>query len=291
MKKTLLAIVAALAIGLFPNSGDGRARQGKERDAKALEAHFINVGYGDAALVKTPEGKNILIDCGNQGNGNTVVSYLKSHGVGTIDMLVVSHPDSDHIGGCPKVINSFTVTYIYDNGMPDRKNSQTFRRYDAARKKAGHYSAVLNDTTMQLEPFVEMSFIVPYDNGGIIKQKRDNNNSLMVKITAGNGSLSASYLFAGDCEEECEQRVLDDGLGSGVLKVSHHGGRYASSSDFLAKVTPYYAIISVGTNVHGHPTPEAIGRLGSAGAKILETIHGNVVCSTSSRKGLACRYE
>lgn len=293
-RSAVFALITAIAVGLLPARAEpadvGRYLQRfkkANKDVPELEAHFIDVDYGDSALLKTPGGKFILVDCGPDPSAKAVISYLKDKGVQSIDALVVSHPDADHIRGCSSVLNNFNVEYVYDNGLPDRKKSKTYQNYAAARTKAGHYVVVNQDSTITLEDNVVISFIVPFDNGGYIKESRDNNNSLLLKVTYGN----ISFLFAGDCESECEQRVLNDNIDSDVLKAAHHGGSTSSSLEFLGRVTPLDVVVSVGTNIHGHPTPEAIERLSSAGAKVFETINGNVVCTTSSRKGLACRYE
>lgn len=290
MARRLVSAIAALILSFYPINVRPVENQ-RQREIPALEAHFIDVGQGDAALLDTPAGKHILIDCGSTETKEKVIQYLKDRGIRTIDVLITSHPDADHIGGCAAVINAFGVSYLYDNGLSDSNNSAAYKRYEAARKKVSHYAEIPLDMAVKLEEMVTLNFIVPYDNGGIIEEHKDNNNSLLVKIVIRSGSFEGSYLFTGDCEKECEERVLDDGLRSSVLKVAHHGSSTSSSKDFLDKVTPECSIVSYGRgNRYGHPDADTMARIKGASKQVFETTNGSVACTASS-EGISCRHE
>ena len=227
-----------------------------------LTVHFLDVGQGDSEFIVLPDGKTMLIDAGESDYGNTVVNYIKNLGYSKIDYLVATHPHADHIGGMTKVIQSFSIGAIY---MPNATTTtQTYIDLLTVIKNAG-----LTITTAKAgvsifnSNGVSVNIIAPnsasYDDL--------NNYSAVVKITYN----SNSFLFMGDAEELSENEITAD-VNADVLKVGHHGSTSSTGQTFLNKVSPKYAVISVGAdNDYGHPAQITLDKLSSAGATIYRT--------------------
>ena len=224
-----------------------------------LKIHYIDVGQGDGILIQTPQGKNVLIDC---GRWSSVADYIRLQGISSIDVLITTHPDADHIGGCDDVMAAMPIGAVYDNGGNTTTNA--YAEYIALAKHK-QYSVVKTDMALTLDSLLDIQLIIPYDTGGL---SEDNDDSILVKIVYKN----SSFLFTGDCEQSCEAEVLPTAdLDVDVLKVAHHGSKTSTTQQFLDEVTPKYAILSVGTNNYGHPSPEVIDRLTNAESEVHRT--------------------
>jgi competence protein ComEC len=242
-----------------------------------LKVHFIDVGQGDAILVQTPAGQNMLIDAGENEYGDVVVNYLISQGVKDLDVVVGSHPHSDHIGGLDTVINHFPVKYIY---MPKvTTTTESFRDVLTAVKNKG-----LKVTTAQA------GVVLPLDgvDGRFLAPVADtyadlNDYRAVIRFEYS----SQSFLLTGDAGTASEDQMLSSGvnLKSTVLKVGHHGSYTSTGSRFLQAVAPQYAVIMVGAgNPYGHPHAQTLNRLTAAGIKIYRTDQdGTVVFSTDGK--------
>jgi len=222
----------------------------------AFTVQFFDVGQGDATLV-TVNGHRLLIDGGR--SSSTVVQRLQSAGVTSLDAVVATHPDADHVGGLAAVLGAFQVERVYVNGDP----SET-RTYDefltAAAAEPGAQVVILSRG--QLVPLggLLLSVLNPPSPSG-----DTNNDSIVLKLSCG----AVSVLFTGDAEAPAEQSIILAGLATrvNVLKVGHHGSNTASSAGFVQALQPEVAVISAGrTNAYGHPAPEALARLTAVGA-------------------------
>ena len=242
-----------------------------------LKVHFIDVGQGDAILVQTPTGQNMLIDAGENDQGDVVVNYLVSQGVKDLDIVVGTHPHSDHIGGLDTVINYFPVKNIY---MPKvTQNTKTFLDVLTAAKNKG-----LQITTAKAGVVVPLDGVICRFIAPLQDSYEDlNNYSAVIKLEYG----SQSFLFTGDAETVSETQILGSGadLKSTVLKVGHHGSSTSTGTAFLKAVTPQYAVIMVGRdNSYGHPHAQTLSRLGKAGVTIYRTDqNGTIVFSTDGK--------
>lgn len=239
-----------------------------------LTASFINVGQGDAIYLEFPNGTNALIDGGP--SGEPVYKFLKEKGVTKLDRVVLTHPHSDHYRGLKKVFTAFDVKNYYDTRAEnvDAQGDNNLRQL--AKDKPGC-------KTIYPEPGSELK----WDSNVTVKvmssctdavQMHDNdetNNCSLVLRVYYNGH---GILLMGDAESTIEtamMRIYRSGLNSTYIKVGHHGARTSSSAQFLARVQPKVAIISVGRdNVYGHPHKEALDRLKAAGAQIVTTLGG-----------------
>ncbi|GKU81335.1 DNA internalization-related competence protein ComEC/Rec2 [Niallia sp. NCCP-28] len=261
------------------------------------EVSFIDVGQGDSILIKLPEHQGIyLIDTGGtiefdkeewQRRNNpyevgkdTLVPFLKSKGIATIDKLILTHGDLDHIGGSLAVISSIRVKEIVfpqTNLEPGKEEKEILQL--AAQKRIpvsyvrGGQSFLSGDTRFHiLSPLTE---------------NIENKNDASIVIKAKIGGLN--WLFTGDLEESGEQLLLSryPNLQTDILKIGHHGSKTSTSERFLQKVDPKAAIISAGkNNRYGHPHKAVIDRLQKAHITVWRTdLNGEITYKFSNKKG------
>lgn len=232
-------------------------------DGKTLTVSYIDVGQGDATLISKGEF-HMLIDAGKNGMGDTVVEYLENAGVEHLDIVVGTHPDSDHIGGLDDVIESIPVDTVYMPGM--EKSTKTCEEVRTALQDAGK-SAEMPEIGREYvyEENVVLRFLSPDKI-----QPDANDNSLVMQLAYGR----TRFLFMGDAEEAVEEELLEKGydLTCDVLKVGHHGSYTATSLPFLQKADPVYAVISCGkNNSYGHPHAEVLARLEDEDVQVYRT--------------------
>ena len=227
-------------------------------DQTSLKVYFFDVGQADSMLIQN-NGENMLIDAGNNEDGETLVNNLKTLGVEKIDYLVGTHPHEDHIGGMDDIINNFAIGKIF---MPSvSTNTKTFEDVIDAAKNKG----------LQIEtPKTGDEFTVGSANCNVVyvgdNKENLNLSSIIIKMKYNN----LSYLFTGDTEADVENKI-DFGK-INILKVAHHGSDTSSSEKFVNETAPEVAIISVGKdNSYGHPSNEIIKRYEKVGSKIYRT--------------------
>lgn len=238
--------------------------------------HFIDVGQGDCILIQS--GKtNIMIDAGTGESGRVVCEYLKNMGIKYLDCFIGTHPHEDHLGGASAVFSAVEAEKVYMNG--EMSSSYFFEKLvDAMIEKDITPVVPEINVTYEIGPF-KLKFLSPKKDYG-----NSNDNSLVVKIEYEN----ISALFMGDAEIAVENDIIKSGadINADILKVGHHGSRYASSSRFLNAVKPVIGVIqSQEGNSYGHPHSEAIKRLERSGIKILRCDNtGNIVIKTDGEK-------
>ncbi|MGE7121860.1 ComEC/Rec2 family competence protein [Peribacillus sp. NPDC046944] len=272
MKKLKVILVAVLCLTLFTGI------QSTEAAASNVKVHFINVGQGDSILIQTGN-ENILIDAGGKGKGDDVVAYLKKQKVKTLNAVVSTHPDADHIGGLAYVINNLKVKAVYAPKVSH--TTQAYKDFLKAVKKKGLKikKAKTGVVITTKAKNTSLKFLAPVKD-----YKKDLNNWSAVLLLKHN---KKSFLFTGDAEEKSEKDMLAKKVvpSVDVLKVGHHGAKTSSSSAFIKKAKPKYAIISVGKNGYGHPTSTVVKRLNSIKAKIYRTDKsGNIIFTSTGTK-------
>lgn len=244
-------------------------------DQKPVRFHFIDVGHGDATLVRIPGGKDILIDTGRLSSGAKLCRYLEGQGVKKLDRLIVTHPHPDHIGGVFAVFDAFSPAILHDNGVQN-SHSDIFIEYVNLMEEGKIHCQVLKaGDSFSCGP---VDFTILNSPGPA--EWDLNADSLVIRIEIG----ETTVLMAGDMNMRGERRLLDSGvdLRSEVLRVGHHGAADATSDDFLTAVSPALAIVSVGPNPWGYPSEELLDRLEKDPAvKLLRTDRdGTIVLET-----------
>jgi len=266
-------IITAGCINNFtvPDFGNNRSTHLADNNGK-LSVYFLDVGQGDSTLVLF-SNKSILIDAGEAEMGDRVVSDLKALGVSRIDLLVATHPHSDHIGGMQKVLAAFPVGQVLDSGLPH--TSSTYEHFlETIDQKNIPYRVAEQGQTIDIDPAL-MIFVLSPQKERISDDP--NTNSVVLRISYG----TVAFLLAGDIGGESENALVRSGypLDSRILKVGHHGSYSSTSSSFLGRVRPETAIIMVGKdNPFGHPHKQTLDLLKEYGVSLYRTdLDGTVV--------------
>ena len=250
-----------------------------------LRVTYLDVGQGDSALIEMPRGQVWLVDGGgipgfmhsNFDIGEkVVVPALAASGVNTIDVMVMTHEDEDHVRGLAAVLQRFKVNRVV---VSDTKGDKPFYKelLQTVKDKRIPVTLAVAGQTWEPETGVQITFLNPPRRPYSGTRSDSNANSVVFAMNYG----QRSFLFTADLEGEIESRVhlpahID------VLKVAHHGSGHSSTLPFLQKIHPQVAVVSVGAhNRYGHPAGDTLKRLQSVGAKVWRTDErGAVVCET-----------
>ena len=240
-----------------------------------LKVHFIDVGQGDCEFIELPNDETMLIDAGNQGNGNEIVSYISALGYDKLDYVIATHPHADHIGGMATVLNAFEIGKMY---MPKKEHtSQTFENMlDTIEEKGIALHTAKSGVNIISTDNLSVDLLAPIGNS----YSDLNNYSAVCKITYGNDS----FLFMGDAEDIVENELLSGNasLNADVLKVGHHGSSYSSTNAFVKAVSPQYAVISCGAgNQYRHPHFETLATLSDFNTNVYRTDESGTIIITS----------
>lgn len=224
-----------------------------------LKVYFLDVGQADSILIINKD-KSMLIDAGNNEDGELVVNFIKDKGISKLDYIIGTHPHEDHIGGLDNVIDNFDIGNIF---MPKvQTNTKTFEDVlDSIQNKNLKVTSPNKGDTFNVGD-AKCEIV----NDSIINEKKLNLSSIIIKLTFGNNQ----FLFTGDAEKENEKQLNLSKID--VLKVGHHGSNTSSSIDFLSQIKPDYAIIMVGeNNSYKLPKKEIIDRLKNIESQIYRT--------------------
>ncbi|MFQ7401065.1 MAG: ComEC/Rec2 family competence protein [Neglectibacter sp.] len=239
-----------------------------------LNIHVLDVGKAAAILIEC-EGQSLLLDGGTVDKGDKVSDYLTRRGIGKLDCIVSSHPDKDHIGGLPQVLQEHGARLFCHPALAEEilPHTDEFLALEAVLKETGTEQSVQTPGSVYSLGGAKLTFLAPlreYDN--------TNDSSLVFKLSYGDFTA----LFCGDMEEEAEEDLVASGidLNADLLKVSHHGSNTSSTKKFLKAVSPRYAVISVGPDKNNLPQKKVLRRLENFDAEIYRTdIDGTVIFS------------
>jgi competence protein ComEC len=274
----LLFLVACLLTAGCPDdrpggTGNSPLQQGPSGD---LRAYFFDVGQGDASAILIKD-KVILIDAGEVDQGERVVGNLKNLGVTKIDLLVATHPHSDHIGGMQAVLAAFPVDRALDSGLSSSSSLYEHFLETLDRKKIPAMTAE-SGQTIDIDPSFRILVLSPPEE----KIGDDlNTNSIVLRISSGTLNL----LYTGDATTIAEEVMENAGypLDAQILKVGHHGSSSSGSAAFISLVRPEHAVISLGNdNPYGYPHREPLQRLQDAGSVISRTDRDGTVLVRSN---------
>lgn len=258
---------------------------------KNLRIYFADVGQGDCILIRTPKGKNIIIDGGGDlrdekssyAGDRIVVPLLYDFNMTKIDLMIASHGHADHINGLKSVIEKVRVEKLAiadadDPGLMELVRQARQKKVPVERFDEG--DLLFDDGEVMLETIypLEEKELMPDGN-----KESANELSMVVKLKFG----EFSALFTGDIGEDTERLIINDGamLRCDLLKVAHHGSKYSSGEEFLKHALPSLAVISVGQNRYGHPSPEAMERIKSNGALCYQTLENGGIMVKINRGG------
>ena len=263
-------------LGIEPTESTEETLPPSELPADTAEIHIIDIGQGDSTLVTTGDF-NLLIDAGTGKHEERLVAYLKDAGVERIDIMLLTHPHEDHIGGADVVIGEFEVGEII---MPDATAStKAFERVlDGAESKNIPISTVYRG-----DSFTEGGFSFDILSPDDKKYSDLNNTSIVLKLTYGDVSM----MFTGDAEALVEKEILDayTDLNCVFLKAGHHGSSSSSTPSFVDAVSPKYVSISceVG-NDYGHPHIETLDLFEKLKLDVRRTdLEGSIVYATDGK--------
>jgi beta-lactamase superfamily II metal-dependent hydrolase len=236
------------------------------------------VGQGDSILIETSDSKHILIDAGPESADTTVISYLHARSVTTLDALIATHPDADHIGGADEVLAAFQVLRVYHPGFVT--NTIAYGNFIAAVNAEG--CPVYTDAQLNPGDMLPLSSSVSFQVLAIDSNAPDSNSaSIVLKMSYG----TVDFIFEGDAPASVESQIIANlafSLNIDILKVSHHGSSSATSDAWLTATSPAIGVISVGTNSYGHPAADTLARLSVHGVQIYRTdLNGSVVITTN----------
>ena len=225
------AALVTAAAALF-SAGCTAKDKAKEQTEASLTVTFLEVGKADAIVIKTAQHA-VVIDCGEKGDGKKVVAELEEKGVTTVDKLIITHYDKDHVGGAAKVIKSFDVGEVY---APDyEEQSDEMDKFSAALSGKGMAPTLLTEDTSFEYDGVSFEVLAPKKT--FYGEDDDNDFSLVTKVTHGENVL----LFTGDAMEQRLDEIMDIGTCT-FLKIPYHGRKLSNLGEFLDAVEPKCAV-------------------------------------------------
>jgi len=252
-----------------------------------LKVDFLDVGQGDSVFIETPEKHQILIDGGPDSTVLQKLQNLMPFFDRSIDLVILTHPESDHMRGLMDVLQRYKVDYVLWTGIS--RSTPEFKKWvsilEKKQKPETSFLASINfdqraTKVMTVNAGVKIKagnakidILFPFENlSGKEFKKTSNDTGVVSRLIFGKDS----FLFTGDISSAAEKKLANSyelaNLKSDVLKVAHHGSKYSTSDIFLENVKPKIAVISVGAkNTYGHPTPEVLQRLDKFGIKVLRT--------------------
>lgn len=244
-------------------------------------------------MIKSPMGKNIIIDGGNNQDydygENVVVPYLLDRKITKIDFLMVSHFDSDHAGGCAKVLETLDVANIILAEQIEKSDIYT-EILSIAKKKNIKLIYVKAGDEINIDG---MKLKILHPQKEQILENAMNNNSVVFRLEYKDFSM----LFTGDIEKIAEEEIVDtynntNILDVDVLKVAHHGSKSSSIEEIIERVTPKVSIIGVGAdNKYGHPNKDVLARLQNYGSRVFRTDENGEISIIVNRKGKIVKVE
>lgn len=265
MQKTKNKILAGVAMLLFfANFFVWKEVFGLSDNLKVI---FFNVGQGDGLFIETPQKHQILIDGGPSENiileklGKQMPFWDK-----TIDLIVLTHSDFDHLNGLLGVLEKYKVGHVLWTGVGQDTTASTRWDNDLSNEKA---SIVLAKQGVNIKAGnADLSVLYPF----VLPQGQDSSNDLSIVSRLAFNNFS--FLFLGDISYKVEKKILENGVDvmADVIKVAHHGSKDSTSKDFIAAISPKVAVISCGKdNKYGHPHQGPLSVLENFGIKVLRT--------------------
>ena len=237
--------------------------------SSSLELAFFDVGQGDAIFFETPQGHQVLIDGGPDTRVLTRLGEVMPFWDKSIDLVVVTHPDADHITGLVSVFERYKVKNVLWTGK--RKDTKVFEAFVQALEKEGAREVVARAGQKILFEGSKAELEILYPNEGIdIQQEKSNETSIIIRLVYGEYKV----LLLGDTIKKIEKGLVksEQELEADILKIAHHGSKTSTARELLEVVRPEIAIISVSKdNRYGHPSAQTLASLTEYGINIRRT--------------------
>lgn len=261
-----MAILSFVALGTSAQSDD------------LLRVYFLDVGQGDSIFVDF-KGNQVLIDGGPDNKVLQELGRVMPFNDRSIDLVVLTHPDADHINGLIEVLERYDVTNVLENFL-ENHNTAVYRKWNELKTEA-IVTQTEHGQIIDLGSGAYLKVIYPTTDSA--RQSKTNNNSIVTMLVYGENEL----LLTGDTEAKIERELVGRGIDidADFLKVAHHGSKTSTTAEFLDFVTPEVAFIQLGeNNRYGHPHPTVLERLESRGIKYYRTdIDGTIELLMSSQ--------
>jgi len=245
------------------------------REGRGLALYVLDVGQGDAIVLRTPHGRWALVDGGPRSPSvdagrSVVLPFLRGHGVQALDLVIATHGDADHLGGLPAVVEALAPELVLEPGQPlgTPLYLEYLRAVDAAGaawKPARAGDTVVLDSVILAVMHPSQSWVATH--------LATNENSVVVRVSYG----SFDAVLVGDAGLAAESVLVAEARRSELLKVGHHGSAGATGPAWLDALRPRAAVISVGPNRYGHPSPQVLERLAARGVTLFRTDRGGTV--------------
>lgn len=232
-----------------------------------LVVAFLDVGQGDAILIESPTGRQMLVDGGRDRSVLRELPRIMGPFDRSLDVVVGTHPDADHIGGLPGVFERYRVASYLEPGIP-HDTSQALALVAAVQAEKGVENALAR-TGMRIDLGAGAYADILYPDKDVSRGET-NDGSIVMKVTY----QETCFILSGDAPQEIEDYLVSKGIDMGceVLKAGHHGSRTSTSDAWLAAVRPAFFVISAGAdNSYGHPHEEVLARALVSGAAIVST--------------------
>lgn len=256
--------------------------------SSTLTVAFLDVGQGDSIFIEAPNGNQVLIDGGASAAVLRELSRVMPFNDRSIDIVIATHPDKDHIGGLSDVLERFDVEYILESGVIGESN--TFNSFvslaEQEKKEGANRLLARRGQVIVLDQGIELRILFPDRD---VSEIESNAGSVIAQLVYG----ETEFMFTGDSPQAIEKYLVSiDGanLRSDVLKVGHHGSRTSSSEIFLAAVLPSYAVISAGAdNRYGHPHAEVLESFNVIESELISTYESGVIIFESNGETISVR--
>ncbi len=275
-----LAVISLLTLAnAFIWYGVFREERGNE-----LRVAFLDVGQGDSIYIEAPNGNQLLVDGGSGTRALSALSQVMPSYDNSIDALLATHPDKDHIGGLTFVLERYQIGIVFLNGA--RSDTAAWQSFEKKIDESGARKIIAR-RGMRVNLSKDIYFDILFPDVDVSNFKETNEGSIVGKLVYKN----ESFLLTGDSPIKIEQHlVARDGknLNANVLKLGHHGSRTSSSESYLGFVSPEYAIISAGCkNSYGHPHKEVLQLLDKFKIPKLSTCDSGTIVFTTDGEELS----
>lgn len=263
LKKMLAAVmlITAAACGVSEKVSEGE-----------LNVRFFNAGKADAILLYTDESA-VLIDCGESGYGSTVLSFLRENGIDSLDAMIITHFDKDHVGGAAEVLSGIETKQVLVSNSP--KDSDEYDAFVQALQEADAEASVITGSDAYEFVLDGVSYSVDGPDETVYDSNPSNNSSLIISVTYGD----TSFLLAGDAQNDRIEEYLQDHSGTyDVLKVPYHGNYQKKLKDLIASASPQTAVITCSSSEGGEE--KTLQLLEEAGIDTYLTWQGDVTVTS-----------